>query len=53
MVLAYNDIRFGAAEQAKGNSLRGQIGLREKYLVGQNIPLDESLTSSTNDRGSK
>ena len=53
MSLAYSYIRFGTAEQAKGDSLRCQIKLREKYMVGKNIQLDESLTSFASDSGSK
>ena len=44
MILAYSYIRFSTAEQAKGDSLRRQIELREKYLAGKNLQLDETLT---------
>lgn len=44
MTLAYSYIRFSTAEQAKGDSLRRQIELREKYLEGKNLVLDKTLT---------
>ncbi len=44
MILAYSYIRFSTAEQAKGDSLRRQIELRENYLAGKNLQLDETLT---------
>ena len=43
MTFAYSYIRFITPEQAKGDSLRRQIELREKYLAGKNLVLDETL----------
>lgn len=44
MALAYSYIRFSTPEQLKGDSLRRQLDLSERYVKANNLTLDTSLT---------
>ena len=44
MALAYSYIRFSTPEQLKGDSLRRQLELSERYVKENNLTLDTSLT---------
>lgn len=43
MPIAYSYIRFSKAEQKKGDSLRRQIELSEKYAASNGLTLDDTL----------
>lgn len=42
--VAYSYVRFSSPEQAKGDSLRRQVDLRDRWLATHGIALDTSLT---------
>ena len=44
MALAYSYIRFSTPDQLKGDSLRRQLDLSERYVNANNLTLDTSLT---------
>ncbi len=44
MAIAYSYIRFSTPEQLKGDSLRRQLELSERYAKANNLSLDTSLT---------
>lgn len=43
-VIAYSYIRFSHPDQARGDSLRRQVALRDAWLARNNVILDTSLT---------